>query len=138
MTKIHLEATGGLTYVYVFSIVGLLLLLIAGISFVNLVTAQASRRAMEIGIRKVLGSDRWQLIGQFLSESLFFTSLAVLLGILIVRTTIAPLNELLDLRLVAEQLWQPQLLFGILAIVFLLGLLGGSYPAFFPFFFSAH
>lgn len=131
LTNIHLEATGGLTYIYIFGAVSLLMLLIAGISYVNMVTAQASRRALEIGIRKVLGSGRRSLVFQFLSESLFFTTIAILLSLLIVKVSIQPINELLNLRLIADQLWQPQLLFGMLLIILLLGLLGGSYPAFF-------
>jgi putative ABC transport system permease protein len=131
LTSIHLEETGGLTYVYTFGAVGLLLLLIAIISYVNLTTAQAGRRATEIGLRKVMGSDRRQLIVQFLVESLLITVLALILGTLLVVWLVRPLNELLGLQLDAGQLWQPQLLLGMLGIITILGVLGGSYPAFF-------
>jgi putative ABC transport system permease protein len=131
LTKIHLEETGGLTYVYTFGAVGLLLLLIAIISYVNLTTAQASQRATEIGLRKVMGSDRRQLIVQFLLESLLITLVALSLGTLLVVLFVKPLNELLSLQLDAGQLWQPQLLLGMVAVIVVLGILGGSYPAFF-------
>ena len=131
LTSIHVEETGGLTYVYTFGAVGLLLLLIAIISYVNLTTAQAGRRATEIGLRKVMGSDRRQLIVQFLVESLLITLLALILGTLLVVWFVRPLNELLSLQLDAGQLWQPQLLLGMLGIITVLGILGGSYPAFF-------
>lgn len=129
--KIHIESTGGLTYVYIFAAVGLLLMLISGISYVNLATAQASRRALEIGIRKVMGSQRRQLISQFVGESLVLTLMAGVLATLIVITGTGSLNEMLNLNLNIRQLWEPQLVFGILAVVALLGVLGGSYPAFF-------
>ncbi len=131
LTKIHLEETGGLTYVYTFGAVGLLLLLIAIISYVNLTTAQAGRRATEIGLRKVMGSDRRQLVVQFLLESLWITLLALGLGTLLVVLLVKPLNELLSLQLDAAQLWQPQLLLGMFLVIVALGILGGSYPAFF-------
>jgi putative ABC transport system permease protein len=131
ITGIHMKETGGLMYVYIFCGIGLLLMLIAIISYVNLVTAQASRRAMEIGIRKVLGSHRKQLISQFLTESLFFTLLALFLAVLFVILSITRLNEFLGLQLGIGQLWQPQLLLSMLGIVCVIGLLGGSYPAFF-------
>lgn len=131
LTAIHVEETGGLTYIYIFAGIGTLLLLIATISYVNLVTAQASKRALEIGIRKVLGSRRRQLIMQFLSESIFFSLLALFLALLLVVAFLHPLNNLLDLHLWLAQLWHPGLLISMLLIIIAIGLLGGSYPAFF-------
>ena len=131
LTAIHLAETGGVTYVYVFGAVGLLLLLIAVISYVNLVTAQAGRRGVEIGIRKVLGSPRSQLAAQFLLESSSFTLLALGVAAGLVAVLAAPLNALLGLQLEARQLGNPRLLAGMLAVGVFIGLLGGSYPAFF-------
>ncbi|CAA9232742.1 MAG: Acidobacterial duplicated orphan permease (function unknown) [uncultured Cytophagales bacterium] len=128
---IHLAETGGPAYAYLFGAVGVLLLLIAVISYVNLVTAQAGRRATEIGIRKVLGSGRGQLVGQFLAESLLFSGLALGLAVVLVGLSVGPLNRLLGLRLQVEQLGQPVLLGGMLLLVPVIGLLGGGYPAFF-------
>jgi putative ABC transport system permease protein len=131
LMAIHLADTGGITYLYIFGAVGLLLLLIAVISYVNLVTAQAGRRGVEIGIRKVLGSHRGPLVAQFLLESLFFTLLALLAGASLVAALVDPLNHLLGLQLEAGQLGNPQMLAGMLCIGVITGLLGGSYPAFF-------
>jgi putative ABC transport system permease protein len=128
---IHLSETGGPTYVYLYGAVGLLLLLIAVISYVNLATAQAGRRATEVGIRKVLGSGRGQLVGQFLAESLLLSGLALLLAVVLVALSVAPLNRLLGLRLEVGQLGQPVLLAALLLGAPALGLLGGAYPAFF-------
>lgn len=130
LTKIHFEETGGLTYLYIFSAIGFLILLIAGISYVNLVTAQGSKRAQEIGIRKVLGSNRKQLIFQFLMESFCLSLLALFLAISLLNIGIPYINATLDLYLESSQLWQPQVILGLLGILFLLGILGGSYPAF--------
>jgi len=131
LPEIHLRETGGYTYIYIFAAVGLLLLLIAMISYVNLITAQASKRALEIGIRKVMGGNRRQLIIQFLGESLCFTALSFFLAISLVYVIISPLNTLLDLQLTVQQLAQPQVIASMLGIFLVLGILGGSYPAFF-------
>lgn len=131
LTKIHAAETGGMRYIIIFSAVGLLLLLISGISYVNLVTAQASRRALEVGIRKVLGSKRQQLIFQFLTESLIFTIMALSIALALVHMSVEPINQLFDLHLNQQQLWQPQMVLMLLFIILLLGVLGGSYPAFF-------
>lgn len=131
LTEVHLNESGGMTYIWIFAGVGFLILLISIISYVNLVTAQASKRSMEVGIRKVMGGNRQQLIVQFLSESLIFTSIALLMGLWLTTWLIAPLNGLLDLQLDAANLWHPNLLVGMAALLFVIGVLGGSYPAFF-------
>ncbi len=131
ITAIHMQATGGPTYLYIFGGVALLLLLIAMISYVNMVTAQASRRSMEVGLRKVLGSHRKHLIGQFLTESVVLSGLGLLLAVGAVWLCLDPINQLLDLQLYARQLLNPAVVLGMLSIWFLLGILGGSYPAFF-------
>ncbi|MBC7920951.1 MAG: ABC transporter permease [Ferruginibacter sp.] len=131
LTDIHTRETGGFKYIYIFSAIGLLLMLIAVISYVNLVTAQASRRALEIGIRKVLGSHRKQIVIQFLTESLSYVLLALLLGVVLIASLVNHLNNLLGLQLQPRQLGQPLLLLSMLFIVLAIGLLGGSYPAFF-------
>ena len=131
LTKIHMNETGGFVYVYILGAVALLLLLIAGISYINLVTARASGRGLEIGIRKVMGSHRWQIATQFLSESLFFTLVSLLTAIGLVIMSVGSLNKMLGMQLDSWQLTEFPVPFGIVAIILLLGILGGSYPAFF-------
>jgi putative ABC transport system permease protein len=131
LAGIHLAETNGATYLYMLGGIGLLLLLIAFISYVNLVTAQAGRRSLEIGLRKVLGSQRGQLITQFLTESLGFTVLALLLAGGLVFLLVSPLNSILDLYLDAGRLLNARFLFYTFIAIALLGILGGSYPAFF-------
>ncbi|MEM8970406.1 MAG: ABC transporter permease, partial [Bacteroidota bacterium] len=131
LTDIHLEESGGLTYVYIYGAVSILLLFLAIISYVNLLTAQASSRVREIGVRKVMGSRRGQLIYQFLTESTFFALLALIVGLTILLVSIDPLNTTLGLQLDIMALLQPSLLLGMLGVLLVLGVLGGSYPAFF-------
>lgn len=131
LPRIHFLGTGGANYLWIFSGIGLLILLIAFIGYVNLVTAQAGKRALEIGLRKVLGADRKQLIIQFLAESLFLTVLAVVLALLLVTAVLAPLNSALGLYLSLDQLFRPKLFLILLGTILGLSLVGGSYPAFF-------
>lgn len=131
LPRIHFSETGGTTYLRIFSGIGLLILLIAFIGYINLVTAQAGKRAMEIGLRKVLGSGRRQLIVQFLAESFFQTTLAVILALLLLTIAIAPLNAALGLYLNPARIFHPKLVLILLASTLALSLIGGSYPAFF-------
>ena len=131
LKQIHFLETGGTGYLYVFGGVGLLVLLIAFIGYINLVTAQAGKRAREIGLRKVLGSGRRQLIFQFLAESFFLTLLAVGLAICFLCLMIGPINSTLGLYLSTDQLLQPKPILVFTGIILSLSLVGGSYPAFF-------
>ena len=139
LTKIHLysklpseiEPTGNIQYVYIFAIIGLFILLIACINFMNLSTARSAGRAKEVGVRKVIGSNRSNLIKQFLTESLLTSLFAFGLALLLAICLLPYLNELSgkDLTLYAiSSLW----LFPCLVLVAVAtGLLAGSYPAFF-------
>ena len=131
LKRIHLSENGGYSYIYIFAAIGLLTLLIAIISYINLATVQAGRRSMEIGVRKVMGSSRQQLIAQFLSESVFFSISALFIAVALLAIFVKPLNAMLGLQLDAMNLLQPHLIIGGIAILFFIGILGGSYPAFF-------
>ena len=131
LNSIHFEETEGRSYIYIFGATGLLLLLLATISYVNLAIAQTSKRALEVGLRKVMGSDRRQIILQFLAESFLFTFLAFGLGLFTVSLIIGPVNEWLSLELASEQLARPEIIIALISIAIGLGVLGGSYPAFF-------
>lgn len=139
LTDIHLhsdltgdmEPYGNISYVYIFSAVAIFMLLIACINFMNLSTAAAFKRAREVGIRKVMGSVKGQLIRQFLLESLVLTAIALGLALLLVYIALPFFNTItgqkLDLNLAAH----PWLLPGLLLLGLFTGLLAGSYPAFF-------
>jgi len=121
--------TGGrIQYVWMFGIIGVFVLLLACINFMNLSTARSEKRAKEVGIRKAIGSVRSQLITQFFSESLLIAFLAFLLSLLIVQLCLPEFNHLADKKI--NILWGNPL-FWALGIIFslLTGLIAGSYPA---------
>jgi len=121
---------GFIKYVRMFGILGLVVLLIACINFMNLSTARSEKRAKEVGVRKAVGSNRKQLIRQFLSESLFISVLAFLFALAIVALALPYFNKLTEKEM-SLQIANP--LFWIIMIAFtvLTGLLAGSYPAFY-------
>ena len=128
---LELEPGGDIRYVYIFSAVALFMLLIACINFMNLSTAGASRRSREVGIRKVLGSQRIELVRQFLAESLLLTIVAMVLALGIVWLTLPFFNHLTGQQLMLDLTHNPWALPGLLLFGILTGLLAGSYPAFF-------
>jgi predicted permease len=121
---------GRIEYVRVFSVVAAFLLLIACINFMNLATARSATRAKEVGVRKVVGAHRTSLIGQFLSESVLTSALAVVLALAAVWLALPTFNQLFGKQLTLD-LTSPVLWAGILALTLLTGLLAGSYPALF-------
>ena len=139
LTNIHLhsnlegEISGNsdIAYVYIFAAIALFILLIACINFMNLSTARSAKRAKEVGMRKVLGSYRGQLIKQFLSESVTYSFLAFFIALTLVQLALPLFRSLSGTTLnfqFAEISWLVPCLIGF---VFLVGLVAGSYPAFF-------
>jgi putative ABC transport system permease protein len=123
--------TGGfIKYVRMFGILGLIVLLIACINFMNLSTARSEKRAKEVGVRKAVGSGRKQLISQFLSESMLISALAFLFALGIVIIALPYFNKLTDkamsLQIASSLFWIIMIAFTIIT-----GLLAGSYPAFY-------
>ncbi|WP_259066533.1 ABC transporter permease [Mucilaginibacter sp. X4EP1] len=113
----------------VISLIGLFLLLIACVNFVNLATAQAVNRSKEVGVRKVLGSNRGQLMLQFISETLIITLFAVVLAVVIAIGTLPMLNNLLEIQLSGNFLSNPVVILFLAGVVGGVTLLAGSYPA---------
>ena len=138
LTKIHLAPErlgdmpghGNAQYVSIFFIIAVLILVVACINFMNLATARSARRAKEIGLRKVAGAIRGQLILQFLSESVFISFLSLLLAFGIVCLFLPVFNELADRKL-AINISDAKLWLSLLGIALLTGLISGSYPALF-------
>jgi len=116
-------------YSYILSAIALFVLLIACINFVNLTVARSLRRAKEIGIRKVIGSSRRQLIVQFLGESFLLCSLAFVLAVLIVQTILPLFNHLANKALSFSYLLDANLVAGYLLLLLITGMLAGFYPA---------
>jgi len=138
LTKIHLAPErlgdlpghGNAQYVNIFFIIAILILVVACINFMNLATARSARRAKEIGLRKVAGAVRKQLIIQFLSESIFISFLSLLLSLGIVYLFLPVFNELADKKLALE-LSDAKFGLSLFGIALLTGLISGSYPALF-------
>jgi putative ABC transport system permease protein len=127
----EMEPTSDAKYVYIFSAIALFIIIIAAINFMNLSTARSAGRAKEVGIRKVLGSYRKQLIGQFLTESMVLSMLSMILALFLVRLALSPFNRLSGKALEMEDLGQSPMLFILLAITIIAGFLAGGYPALF-------
>ncbi|MCX6214307.1 ABC transporter permease [Spirosoma sp.] len=129
--QVELAPNGDIQYVYIFSAVALFILIIACINFMNLATARSSNRAKEVGVRKVMGSERQQLVGQFMTESVLTTVLAMVLAIVIVAVALPGFNSIAAKEISLSQLISPVLLPILIALPIVVGLLAGSYPAFF-------
>ncbi|RFN60290.1 ABC transporter permease [Marixanthomonas ophiurae] len=127
----QLEQGGDITYIYIFSAIALFMLLIACINFMNLSTASASKRAKEIGIRKVLGSNKKQLRHQFLMESFITTLLATILAIATFVLVLPSFNTLSGIELDINHLFTPAVGISLFATVIVISFLAGGYPAFF-------
>jgi len=132
ITKFHLQQGGGDSkLVTIFSSIAIFILLIACMNYMNLATARSARRAREVGLRKVAGARRGQLVKQFLAETLLLTLLAASLALLLVRISLGAFNHLTQKQLSLNIFNNPPLLLGLLALVLLVSLASGSYPAFF-------
>jgi putative ABC transport system permease protein len=139
LTNIHLYSdrsfelspSGNIQYVYIFSAVALFILLIACINFMNLTTARSANRAREVGIRKVLGTERRELIWQFLFESTSMVVLSLLIAVAIVYLVLPLFNDVANKQMTLGSLFSPYILPLLIALPFIVGLIAGSYPAFF-------
>jgi len=125
------EELGSMSYIYIFAAVALFMLIIACINYMNLTTARSARRAKEIGIRKVTGSTKTQLVTQFLIESILTSFFALLLSIGLIALFLPTFNSISGKHISFFTLLEPGTILILLAIVLFVGLLGGSYPAFY-------
>jgi putative ABC transport system permease protein len=125
------ESGGDIAYVYIFSAVAFFILLIASINYMNLSTARSMKRAREVGIRKVMGSHRRQIIVQFLTESMIYTLISLLISVILVLALIPFYNDLMDKAISPVILLNPVILISLVGIVVFVAILSGSYPSFF-------
>jgi len=138
ITDIHLhsrelvdsETSNNLLYIYIFSGIGILILIIASINFVNLTTARSGSRSCEIGLRKVVGAHRRQLISQFLGESLFVVFIAYVIALAAVVLLLPCCNNLIGTHLSLNNLIQLKNLTGFFVLFAIVVLFSGFYPAF--------
>jgi putative ABC transport system permease protein len=133
LSRMHLysdvNGSGDRGMLFIFMGVGILILLTACINFMNLATARSSKRAKEVGLRKVVGAERKQLMRQFLGESLIFAFLSILLAVVLTAVFIPLLNNLTGREILMSHMLAPGLLLLMLGVAVVCGLLAGSYPA---------
>jgi ABC-type antimicrobial peptide transport system permease subunit len=138
LDKLHLYSefkggkavSGGIRFVWLFGIIGVFVLLLACINFMNLSTARSEKRAKEVGIRKTIGSLRTQIIWQFLSESVVVAFLAFILAIVMVQLSLPFFNSLADKQM--SIVWNsPSFWFLSVGFTLFTGIIAGSYPAFY-------
>lgn len=120
---------GRIEYVRLFSIIAIFILVIACINFMNLSTAKASKRLKEVGIKKVVGASRRQLIYQFVSESMLLSFFSLLLAVVIVAAILPAFNQLTDKHIILRP--DKELIAAAVAIALVTGIVSGSYPAFY-------
>ena len=139
ITQIHLHSdlvtgnqpNGSIAYIRLFTVVAILILLIAGINFVNLATARSARRAKEVGLRKVVGSQRKQLIQQFLGESVLMSLIALVFAIIFIQVALPFYRNLTGKTLSLSYFGNPFVIPGLLGLALGVGILAGLYPSFF-------
>jgi putative ABC transport system permease protein len=139
LTDIHLRSTsqhdmqpgGNIMYVYFFAAIGIFIVVIACINFMNLSTARSAGRAKEVGLRKTLGSLRGQMIWQFLAESLVYSIITIILAVGLCYLLLPQFNLLAGKELGMEMFTKPAFFAGLLGLALFVGLVAGSYPAFY-------
>ena len=118
-------------YIYIFSIIALFILLVAGVNFINISTAQAFKRIKEAGVRKVVGGRRYQLVIQFLGESILLTAVSAVIAVMLIRIFLPLYNSFSGNEIHLSQLLSPDFLLFFVLITVLIGTTAGLYPALF-------
>jgi putative ABC transport system permease protein len=126
-----IEPASSIQYVYIFSGIGVFILIIACINFMNLSTARSAGRSKEVGLRKTLGSQRVQMIFQFLSESFIYSLVSVVLALGLTYLALPQFNLLVGKELSLGVLAEPSFIGGAFLLTLIVGILAGSYPAFY-------
>lgn len=125
----ELGVNGSMQYVYIFSSIGLFVLLLACINFTNLSTARSSSRAKEVGIRKILGTEKKLLVGQFLTESILMVFLSLIVALVLAGIFMGAFNDISGKSLQITELLRLEYIIFLLGITLLVGVLAGLYPA---------
>ena len=124
--------SGNIVYVRIFTAVGVLILLLSCINFMNLSTARSANRAKEVGIRKVLGSEKRSLVRQFIFESVLYVLVGTIIAVVLTEVSLGSFNLIADTELsLYQQLINPAFLLALIVFVVGLGIAAGSYPAFY-------
>jgi len=133
LSRMHLYSLsggGGILYIYIFAAIAVIILIVACINFINLTTAKSGNRALEVGLRKVVGANRSHLIKQFFGESVAISFMAFVLSLLLVSLFLPGFNNLTQKQLAFDPIHNVPLILSLLGIAFFTGVFSGSYPAF--------
>lgn len=134
LTRWHLyspEGGGLIRSITIFSIIALFILIIACINFMNLSTARSATRSNEVGLRKVVGAKKFDLVQQFLGESILLSLITLFLALVLVWLLIPTFNSLMSKQLSLNMLLHPLVMLGVIGIALFTGIVSGSYPALF-------
>lgn len=127
----EMTTNSDISYIYTFSAIAIFILIIASINFMNLTTARSAKRAREVGIRKVHGGYRRQLIYQFISESVLMSLLALIIATIIVEISLPTFSNMIGQDLSSHLFAQPQMILIYLVLALLVGFISGTYPSFY-------
>ena len=139
ITDIHLyskiqdeaEAGGDISYIYIFTAVAAFMLIIACINYMNLATARSTNRSKEVGLRKVMGSSRGKLVLQFVTESIVIASVSLVLSFILIYLLLPAFNTLANKQLPYSYILRLPVLVSLFGMILFIGIVGGSYPAFY-------
>ncbi len=129
--RYELETNSDMKYIYLFSAIAFFIMLIACLNYINLSVARSAKRAIEVGMRKVVGANKVQLARQFLGESMVFSTLALMIAFLLVELVLSAFGYLIERNLTLSLFQDLDMLLVFLGMAVFIGLLSGSYPAFF-------
>jgi ABC-type antimicrobial peptide transport system permease subunit len=132
LSRMHLYGlndAGSILYIYIFSAIAFIILIVACINFINLTTAKSGNRAVEVGLRKVVGANRGHLIKQFFGEAVLISFMAFVLAVLMVSLFLPSFNNLTQKQLTFDPVHNAPLILSLLVIAFFTGVFSGSYPA---------
>lgn len=127
--ELEFKANGNITHVYLFSIIAVLILVIAIINFMNLATSRSTKRAREVGLRKVVGSQKQMLVTQFMGEAILTSLLSLIVAAFLIYLMLPWFNAISGKTIVFSLFDEPSLMIGMLGLGLLVGILAGSYPA---------
>lgn len=139
ITDIHLhskiqdeaESGGDISYIYIFGAIACFMIIIASINYMNLATARSTNRSKEVGVRKVMGAQKPQLITQFITESVLIAMISLLVSMALIYLLLPAFNSLANKSMPFSYVLQTPVMLTLIGIVIFVGIIGGSYPAFY-------
>lgn len=126
---LELEDNGSMYRIYAFSVIAIFILVIACVNYMNLTTARSLRRAKEVGMRKVLGAARWNLVSQFMTESMVTTAVSILFAVIFAQLLLPEFNRFAGKQILPEVLYTPKIIGGTILSLLVISIASGFYPS---------